>query len=157
MAFTSINSLGGCIIAPHAGVHMISINRYFHITSTTFIEFWLYELEPYIVRIEHISVKCVQKIIYFNRMHVVYLSQQSRLTLVNMVTQFIRKFYIGFHLTQRCAVSKFNKWKSFIFPLLLPKDVHSRNSTNENHCFFPNSKWFLPNCPLLATWVWLCV
>jgi len=31
-------------------------------------------------------------------MHVVYLSQQSRLTLFNMLTQFIRKFYTGFHL-----------------------------------------------------------
>jgi len=47
-------------------------------------------------------------------MHVVYLSQQSRFTLLNMITQLIRKFYIGFHLH------------------LLPKDVNSQNSTNEN-------------------------
>jgi len=48
-------------------------------------------------------------------MHVVYLSQQSRLTLLNMLTQLIRKSF-----TQRCAFSKFHKWKSLIFPLLLP-------------------------------------
>jgi len=51
-------------------------------------------------------------------MHVVYLSQQSRLTLLNMLTQFIRKFSTGFHL------------------LLLPKNVHSRNSTNEKSLIF---------------------
>jgi len=66
------------------------------------------------VLIEQNSVKCVQKIMYFNYMHVVYLSQQSRLTLLTMLTQFIRKINIGFHLH------------------LLPKDVHSRNSTNKN-------------------------
>jgi len=31
-------------------------------------------------------------------MHLVYLSQQSRVTLLYMFTQFIKKFYIGFHL-----------------------------------------------------------
>jgi len=45
-------------------------------------------------------------------------SNQSRLTLLSMLTNFIRKFYKGFHL------------------LLLPKNVHSQNSTNENLWFF---------------------
>jgi len=49
-------------------------------------------------------------------MHVVYLSQ--RLTLLNMLTQFVNKFYIYFRL------------------LLLTKDEHSQNSTNENLRFF---------------------
>jgi len=66
MAYTSINSLSGYIIAPHAGVYMISMNRCFYITSFTFKEFLLYELEPYIVRIEQNSVKYIQKVIYFN-------------------------------------------------------------------------------------------
>jgi len=138
MACTSSNSLSGCIIAPHAGVHKISMNRCFHITFITFKEFLLYELEPYIDCIEQKSVKYFQKIIYFNWMHDVYLSQQSRLTLLNMLIQFIKKLYIHFYLllpkdghsrnstnenlwfflfsTQRCAFSKFNKWKSLIFP-----------------------------------------
>jgi len=94
MAYTSINSLSGCIIAPHAGVNMISMNICFNITSITFKKFWLYELDPYIVCIEKNSVKYIQKVIYFYWMHIVYLSQESRLTLLSMLTQFIRKFYM---------------------------------------------------------------
>jgi len=107
--------------------------RCFYINSITFKEFWLYELESHIVCIERRSVKYVQKITFFNWMHGVYLSPQSRLTLLNMITQFIKNFYRGFHL------------------LLLPQDKHSRNSTNEKLWFFPKLKWFFLNCPLLAT------
>jgi len=123
------------------GVHMISMNRCFYITSFTFKELWLYELKPYIVCIEQNSVKYIQKVIYFNWMHVVYLSQQYRLTLLNMLTRFIRKFiqvFIFFFypkicileivqmkifdfstsFTQKRAFSKFSKWKSLFFPKL---------------------------------------
>jgi len=62
MAYTGTNSLGGCIIAPHVGVYMISMTRCFYITFITFKEFWLYELGPYKVCIEQNFVKYVVRI-----------------------------------------------------------------------------------------------
>jgi len=115
----------------------------FSIISISFKEFWLYKLETYKVYIKRNSVKNVQKVIYLNRMHDVYLSQQSRLTLLNMLTKLIKKFYIGFYL------------------LLLLQDVHSRNSTNENLWFFPKSYFFFQTVqywrPLLITMVCYCI
>jgi len=62
---TCIDSLGGCIIAPHAGIYIISMNRCFHIIFITLNEFWLYELETYIGCIEQHSVQFGQKTSYF--------------------------------------------------------------------------------------------
>jgi len=48
--------------------------------------------------------------------------QQTRLTLLSMRTQFIKKFYAGFHIL---LLQSFHL-------LRLPQDVYTRNSTNEN-------------------------
>jgi len=103
---------------------MISMNRCFYITSFTFKEFWLYELEPYIVCIEQNSVKYIQKVIYFNWMHVVYLSQQSRLTLLNMLTRFIRKFlqvFIFFFYPKICILEIQQMKNLWFFLFFYPK------------------------------------
>jgi len=116
MAYTSINSLRDCIIASNAGVHMISMNKGFHITPITFKEFWLYELEPYIVCIEQNSVKYIQKVIYFNWTHVVCLSQYAYKIYKEILYRFSSSSF-----TQICAFSKFNKWKCLIFLFFYPK------------------------------------
>jgi len=68
-------------------------------------------------------------------MNDVYLSPQSRLTLLNMLTQFLRNFIYDFIF--------------FFYPKMCILEIQQMN-------IFEMSKWFLPNCPLLATWVY-CV
>jgi len=64
-------------------------------------------------------------------------------SLLNMATQLIRKFYVGFHLRllPKNVHSPNSTNKNLLFFLSFPKDVHSRNSTNENLLFKAVPYW----------------